>query len=90
MIDESLQEKVRFWFRRVESIHVGHVVRALVVVRLHNAWPWCFKLQVQVRLTDSSKPPSGDLISKTPMLFEAFVRVHAVLGPFFDSDGASP
>jgi hypothetical protein len=28
-------------------------------------------LQVQVRLTDSSKPPSGDLISKTPMLFEA-------------------
>jgi len=47
-------------------------------------------LQVQVRLTDSSKPPSGDLISKTPMLFEAFVRVHAVLGPFFDSDGASP
>ena len=45
MIDESLQEKVRFWFRRVESIHVGHVVRALVVVRLHNAWPWCFKFK---------------------------------------------
>jgi hypothetical protein len=81
MIDESLQEKVRFWFRRVDT----RWARGPSASRCAAPQRMAVVLQAQVRLT---KPPSGDLISKTPMLFEAFVRVHAVLVPFFD--GASP